>query len=89
MEDNHLIVGIPRGTISSKRMGELILRYDVPTENMCRTSSDKKYVSNPSPLKVAICKETFYARFYLPLYPFIERLLVRYGLVPTQIHLNA
>lgn len=36
-----------------------------------------------------MCEETFRAKFHLPLHSFIERLLARYGLVPTYLHLNA
>lgn len=35
-----------------------------------------------------MCEETFRARFHLPLYSFIEWLLARYRLVPTQVHPN-
>lgn len=78
MEGDLLIIGIPRGIMSSKRMGKLMLRYKIPPKYMCRIPSDDEYISTPDPSEVAMCKEIFRAKFYLPLYPFIERLLVRY-----------
>lgn len=68
---------------------EIMSGYAVPLEFMYRLPSDGKCISCPSPMEVAMCKETFQARFPLLLYLFIEWLLARYDLVTTQIHRDA
>lgn len=84
-KDDPFVVKIPRGITSSKRMDALVLRSGVPPDYVCRILGDEKYISSPSPLEVAICEETFQAEFCFSLYPFIQRLLVKYRLIPTQI----
>lgn len=70
-------------------MTKIVLRYGVPSEFVCRLPGNTECISYSGPMKVAICKETFKARFCLLLYLFIEGLLGKYGLVPTQLHPNA
>lgn len=76
------------GIMSSKRIGELISRCRIPPEYMYGIPSDNECISISRPLEVAMCGENFQVKFCLPLYPFVERLLVRYELVATQIHPN-
>lgn len=76
MEDDPFIVSIPQGIISLERMGELMSRYEIPPEYVCRILSNDKYISTPDPLEVFVCEETFWIGIPLPLHPFIERLLV-------------
>lgn len=70
-------------------MGELMSSYGIPSEYVHRIPSDDEYISTPDPLGVTVCEKIFWVRFHLPFRPFIERLLVMYGLVPIQIHPNA
>lgn len=70
-------------------MTKIMLRYGVPSEFIYRLPSDTKSISCPSLMEVVVYKETFRAKFYLPFYPFIERLLARHELVLVQLHLNA
>lgn len=58
-------------------------KYRVPFDYVYKILGDNEYIFGPSPLEVAICEETLWARFHIPFYPFIERLLDRYGLVPA------
>lgn len=59
MEDDPPIAGIPHGIMLSERIGELMLRYEIPSEYLCKILGNDKYISSPSPLKVAMCEETF------------------------------
>lgn len=70
-------------------MTKIMLRYEVPSEFMCRLPYDTKCISCPNPMKVAVCEETFRVGFRLLLYLFIKHLLARYGLVLVQLHPNA
>lgn len=60
----------------------------MPPDYVYKILGDDEYVSRPDPMEMAICEKTFQPEFHLPLHPFIERLLVRYGLVHAQIHPN-
>lgn len=63
-------------------MEGLMSRYGIPLKYVYRIPSDDEYILTLSPLEMVVFKETFWARFGLSLHPFLERLLVRYGLVP-------
>lgn len=78
-----------RGLIMEKQMADIVLRYGVPNEFVCRLPSDDKSISCASPIELFVCDETFKAGFCLLLNPFIKCLLARYGLIPVQLHLNA
>lgn len=69
-------------------MREIITEYRVPSKFVCKLLGGSECISFPSPLEVAVCKETFQAGFHLPIYPFIEQLLARYKLVFAKIHPN-
>lgn len=71
IKDDPLIVRLPWGIISSKRIGELMLRYMVPLKYMCRIPIEDEYIYNLDSLEVVVCEETFQAKFCLPLYSFI------------------
>lgn len=75
--------------MTSERIKELVSWYEVPLRYACRLLGDDGCISFPGPMKVAVYEGTFQARFLLPLHPFIERLLARYGLVLVQIYSNA
>lgn len=64
-------------------------RYEISLDYVCRILCNDGYVYRLGPLKVAVCEESFFVTFHLPLYPFIKRFLVRYRLVPAQIHSNS
>lgn len=83
VEDDPLIVGISQGIISSGRMTELMSRHRVPPHYFYKILEDDGYVFMLGPLEVVLCEESYWAKFHLPLYPFIKRLFVRYGLVPV------
>lgn len=72
---------MPYNIMISDKMKELVLRYRVPLEYVYRLLGDDECISCPSPMKVAICEEIFLAGFFLPLYPSLERLFIKYGLV--------
>lgn len=70
-------------------MTEIVLKYGVPREFMCRLPGDTKCISYSGPMTVVVCEEIFIVGFCLLLHSFIGHLLGRYGLVPIQLHLNA
>lgn len=72
-----------------ERIRKIVSRYGVPLIYICKLSGDSECISCLSPIKVVVCKEIFRASLHLPLHPFVEKLLARYGLVPMQIHYNA
>lgn len=64
--------------MSTKRMYNLVLRYEVAPSFVFRIPSDDEYVSTPRPLKVGVCEESFWAGSHIPIHPFMEKLLNRY-----------
>lgn len=77
-----------RGSIIVERMDELVLRYSVPSNYVCRVPTINKYISTRGSLEISVYEETFLAGFQIPIHPFVEELLRRYRLVPAQIHPN-
>lgn len=69
--DDSLFYGRLQGLMMKERMTEIVLRYEVPSEFVCRLSRKIKCISYPDLMKVAMCYETLRARFCLPLHPFI------------------
>lgn len=69
--------------MSLERIRKLMLRYEVPPKYMYKIISDNEYIFSSRPLEVVVCEETIWTGFRLPLHPFIERFLIRYGLVPA------
>lgn len=63
-------------------MKKELITMIVPSEFICRLPCHNECISYPGPI------ETLKVKFCLPLYPFIECSLARYGLVPMQLHLN-
>lgn len=59
IEDDPLIIQIPLRIMTLERMGELVSRYRIPLEFMCRIPNDGEYIFTPNPLEVVVCEETF------------------------------
>lgn len=59
MADDPPIYGMPQGIITSERIRELVSRYGVLTEYVCRLLSDNKCISYPDPREVVVCEEIF------------------------------
>lgn len=66
----------------------MVLRYRMPPKYICKIPNDDKYTSMLDPLELVICGESFLVRFHLSRQHFIKRLLIRYRLMPAQIHPN-
>lgn len=82
------IYGMCRGLLKLEQIREIVSRYRVPLEFVCRLLGGSKCISCPGSVDVAVCEETFRVGFCLPLHLFIEWLLAKYGLMPAQIHPN-
>lgn len=52
-------VGVNRGTMTTQRMNELVIRYRVPLGYVCRIWTVSEYVSRPGPLEIRVCEESF------------------------------
>lgn len=74
--------------MTERRMEEFVLRYGLAPSYICRVPSIEEYMSTFGPLEIDICKKTFRVEFRIQVYPFMEELLLRCRLVPTQIHFN-
>lgn len=45
--------------MSLDKMRELLSRYKIPFNYVCKISGDDEYISTPGPLEVAVFEETF------------------------------
>lgn len=81
-------IGVNKGSMTVKRMNELVSRYDKPLGYVSRVSTISEYMSTLSPFEINVCKKTFRARFQILVHLFIE-LLRTYRLMPAQIHPSA
>lgn len=69
-------------------MSELVSRYGLPSGYICKIPIISEHIFTLSPTVISVCKESFWAGFYVPIHTFIEEFLDRYGSVPGQIDPN-
>lgn len=50
---------MPRGLMMVKRVREIVFRYGVPPEFVCKLSGDSEYIFYSSPIEVTMSEETF------------------------------
>lgn len=49
-------VKVNRGSMTEKRIEELVSRYGVPPSYTCRVPSLREYMSMPGPLEISVCE---------------------------------
>lgn len=82
-------IKVKQGNMNAERIEELVLRYGVPSNYICRIPSIDEYGSMPGPLEIGMCEEIFKVGFRILIHAFIEELLHKCRLVLAQIHPNA
>lgn len=70
-DDDPPLISVNKGIITVERMSELVLRYKMPSGYICKILAINEHGSTPGPLKIGVCKESFRARFCVPIHPFI------------------
>lgn len=62
-DDKPPLVRVNRGTMTTERMNELVMRYKVPSRYIFKIPTTSKYVSILGPLEISVCKKSFQAKF--------------------------
>lgn len=48
------LIGVNKGTMTTKRLGELVARYGVLSNYVCRGPIIDEYISIPGPLEISV-----------------------------------
>lgn len=62
------LIGVNRGSMTIKRMDELMSRYGMPPSYICRVPTISEYVSILGLLEIGMCEETFSVKFWIPVH---------------------
>lgn len=56
-------IRVNNGSMTIKRMDELVLRYGMPPNYIYKVPTISEYVSTPGSLEIGMCKDTFRVKF--------------------------